>query len=635
MKKFIKYFPIVMLFMWSCNPMQEVYDELDTKIEPYKEDISYTLTSDDYKAIKNSAIKLATNNEDSTWANAILSDLALNQKYSAMDFVAPLLAPKFPALKDLSTCMVTYNLYEKPEYLIGYEAASKYKLTASDYTAVGGDVEKNGYFFPSESADKYLPGLLADTFPNAIADQYAYVTYNQSDTDPIGSVVLLSEEFNDYEKYDTINKNGWMVYSETGSKAWQGREFNSNRYAQASAYGATGAEILYMITPAIDLSTSVENNLTFDVNVGYWTHVALSVLISDDLNGTDVENATWYDVTNNFTLPTTGPADGYGAAFVNSGNLLLNDFTGTIHVAFRYTGDGSASQTTTYQVDNVVVKGIESTKKSAKAADYLVYNDLYKFNGTSWVKDINIMALDPADYILMGISGFSSSNLPNSYLPSLLRYNIPVPAEGKIQVVVYEYSSNLSAREYQYSLGYWNLVGFISAKSDQFTYADNGWAFNPAVKFFPTAADYQLLVDYVYKELSRDYGSSYGNDEFYFGASAYYLNFDLRLSNRTKYNIPGFEGLDNESAIDLTWQRVEEGLIILLTEKFPEAVPEVGGIEVEYWLSFNTYENDLSKKSYTGIFVFTNEGGFVRDTEKEDNAVTNGQLTEAEVNWNR
>ncbi|MGD9992084.1 MAG: choice-of-anchor J domain-containing protein [Salinivirgaceae bacterium] len=633
MKKLFKYIPIVALFAVACNPMDEVYDELDARIEPYREDISYTLAAEDYKAIRNAAIKLAETKEDSAWANSIQNDLALNQKYSAADFVAPILGPKFPALNLKSSCLVTYNVFDKPAYLFAYEGASTYKLAAADYTAVGGDVEKNGYFFPSESGDKHLSALLLGKFPDATADQYAYVTYNQADEDPAGSVVLLNEAFDDYAAYDTINKNGWKIYSEAGAKAWQGRVYDNNPYAQASAFGAAGVEIFYMISPAVDLSASTENMFSFDVKIGYWNANCLQVVISEDFDGTDVEGATWTDVSSNFTFPTE-PTDGYGAAFAEAGKLNLSDYTGTIHIAFKYVGDGANDQSTTYQIDNVLVKGVESAKKSANA-DYAVYNDMYKFNGTIWTKDNSAMVLDPADYQTMGISSFSSSNLPANYLPVFLGITLPFAQEGDLQVITYEFNATLSAVEYSFTAGSWAQQGPIFEKADQFVYGDNGWVFDPTIKLEPTAADYQLLVDYVYTNLSREYGSTYGNDEFYFGASAYYLNFDLRLGKRADFGIPGFDGLDTEAAVALTWDRVEEGITILLGLKYPDAVEQVSGINVYYWVTFKTYENDLAKRTLTGIFKYVEGTGFVRDLEYEDQMVSESKLKDTDIDWNR
>ncbi len=154
----------------------------------------------------------------------------------------------------------------------------------------------------------------------------------------------------------------------------------------------------------------------------------------------------------------------------------------------------------------------------------------------------------------------------------------------------------------------------------------------------PTGADLQLLVDYVYATYGSQYGSFHLNDEFYFGASAYYVNFDLRLSTRAQYNIPGFETGTDAEKIALTWTRLQEGLSILLALKYPNATSEVNGITVYYWITFKTYENDYSKKTYVGIFIVDNSTGspvFTRDTDEEDAQVIDNALTSDQVNWNR
>jgi len=164
------------------------------------------------------------------------------------------------------------------------------------------------------------------------------------------------------------------------------------------------------------------------------------------------------------------------------------------------------------------------------------------------------------------------------------------------------------------------------------------WKFDPTVTYTTTGTDLQLLVNYVYKNLSRSYGSSYGNDEFYYGASAYYNNFDLRLSNKGTYSIPGFETGTDEEKVALTWSRLQEGLEILLSLKFTSAVPEVYGVKVYYWVTFKTYENNLSKNTYVGIFTVDNSTGspvFTRDIDMENTQVEEGALLPAQIGWNK
>lgn len=305
------------------------------------------------------------------------------------------------------------------------------------------------------------------------------------------------------------------------------------------------------------------------------------------------------------------------------------------------------------------------TKVSGDTVNILLkYNftdnlERYAFDGSVWTrasftsddKQFGIV-LVAADYISMGgdvakYLNFSSTVLSENYLPSFLKNKYPYAQPGATRIVKFTYhaSSGNSDKieQYTYDGSNWTKTPSIITRTDPYRYkydlAGNlCWKFDPTVTYTTTGADLQLLVNYVYKNLSRTYGSSYGNDEFYYGASAYYNNFDLRLSNKSTYNIPGFETGTDEEKVALTWSRLQEGLEILLRLKFTKAVPEVYGVKVYYWVTFKTYENDLSKKTYVGIFTVDNSTGspvFTRDTAEEKAQVDAGALTADQVNWNR
>ncbi|MGM0504457.1 MAG: hypothetical protein ACQESQ_07555, partial [Bacteroidota bacterium] len=113
--------------------------------------------------------------------------------------------------------------------------------------------------------------------------------------------------------------------------------------------------------------------------------------------------------------------------------------------------------------------------------------------------------------------------------------------------------------------------------------------------------------------------------EFYYGASSYYSNFDLRLGKRDEFNIPGFDGLSQDEAIDETWKRIPEAIDILLKQKYPEATAAVSGVDVHYYVTFYTYEHDLSKNYYTIHFQCTKDGPdpeFTQDTDYADEPET-------------
>ncbi len=106
--------------------------------------------------------------------------------------------------------------------------------------------------------------------------------------------------------------------------------------------------------------------------------------------------------------------------------------------------------------------------------------------------------------------------------------------------------------------------------------------------FTMSKEDYQTIVDYVKNdpELSQQESSGYDDSENYFGASAYYSNFDIR------------DGKQN--AVFTTWQDgVKAGISLgLLPAKYPDAETDS---KIVYRVTFNTY--DGANGNYTFNFI--------------------------------
>ncbi len=167
-------------------------------------------------------------------------------------------------------------------------------------------------------------------------------------------VTSLNEQFNGGTAESPWELNGWLNANVQGERYWNFKTRDSNNYAQASAYGATATNIEeWLVSPGINCS--VDKSFSFFVNVGYWKHNGLQVYVSTNFNGqaSSLLTATWTDVTSSFTIPTA-PTSGFGT-LASAGTLDLSAYTGQIvYVLFKYTGD-KTTNTTTYQIDNVVV----------------------------------------------------------------------------------------------------------------------------------------------------------------------------------------------------------------------------------------------------------------------------------------
>lgn len=637
--------------LWACDPMEDTYQKLDDAKQPYKEVINYTLISTDYTSASNLALKDALTHDDSTLAKAIKSQLAFNERFAGKDYIPDILTKNFPALSKGSSANIQYDVqYNTPVNIL--DLYSNNIISEQEYKD---SVWKSSTLFVKSftpSTIGRMPQVLLKKFEGASTNAYRLVEYNYSEVEP----TIDNAEFKYFEEnfethtcstsspYTPIGENGW-TQKDTVTGSVKGiyycRKYNNNQYAQITSNNTGEKNDVFLITKEIDLTDANSPILTFDVNVGYWNATCLSILISSNYTGdlNQIGTATWVDLTSNFTLPTT-PTSGYGT-FANAGQADISAFKGKkVYIAFLYKGDSRTTAnpkvTTTYQIDNVKVSEIKSSFVLSET-NIKKYWKVYKFNGTSWASAENkYVAIQADDYALMGKTYITSSE-SDAYVIPFLKLKYPFALEGDAKVVSFRSESNQTkalAFEYKYSNGNWTKNSYRETRNDQFLNDGTKWFYDPTVYFTPVSADYQLLVDWVYQNLDRSYGSSYGNDEFYYGASAYYSNWDLRLSKRTQYNIPGFDtGTENEK-IALTWQRLEEGAAKLLSLKFPDAVSEISGFPVYYWIYLKVYQNDLKTVTYVGVFQLQS-GEFKRVRTAEDAAVSQGKLTQDQVNWNR
>ncbi|OFX88202.1 MAG: hypothetical protein A2W99_10300 [Bacteroidetes bacterium GWF2_33_16] len=177
--------------------------------------------------------------------------------------------------------------------------------------------------------------------------------------EPISVVVLgtsitvasLDEAFTGATANTNFSASGWLNANKQGERYWQGKEFNSNKYVQATSYNATSSVIeSWLVTPGVTLTTP--KKLNFDSATGYYNHAGLTVWVSTNFDGNNANlfTATWTQINPTIAV---GPANAY-SDFVNSGDVNLSAYSGTIYILFKYLGNNT-TQTTTFQIDNVKI----------------------------------------------------------------------------------------------------------------------------------------------------------------------------------------------------------------------------------------------------------------------------------------
>ncbi|MGZ3863524.1 MAG: DUF5689 domain-containing protein [Bacteroidia bacterium] len=168
---------------------------------------------------------------------------------------------------------------------------------------------------------------------------------------------------------------GWFNQSHDGYLYWVGTGGSPPGYPSASNFGGQVRNEMWLITPAIQ--NSATKNLTFKTAFSYPTAThptQLSVLISTDYNGTNLGGlvsssnpAHWYDITSAFPLIQNG-SSGVAGYFTNACaapvtlssipaiSSVLNGYTGTFYIGFRYRGHSGTDSTQTSSINNVKIQ---------------------------------------------------------------------------------------------------------------------------------------------------------------------------------------------------------------------------------------------------------------------------------------
>ncbi len=174
--------------------------------------------------------------------------------------------------------------------------------------------------------------------------------------------------FNENFEGTTVNSSialaGWGNYSEAGTQKYQSKTFSSNKYAQITAF-STGQDpvISWLVTPAINLAAITEANkaLLFRTVDGFSNGATFKAYISTNYTGSATPwTSTWTELP---AIISGGNTTGYASGFTGSGVVSLNGYSGTVYIAFKYTGNDPAGttndKTTTFQVDDVKTIGFQ------------------------------------------------------------------------------------------------------------------------------------------------------------------------------------------------------------------------------------------------------------------------------------
>jgi Family of unknown function (DUF5689) len=170
---------------------------------------------------------------------------------------------------------------------------------------------------------------------------------------------IFVDDFQSQSVGSLISGNGWTNFIQEGTEGFEaytqgGTNSSLGTSCRIGSFRSDDASsIAWLITPAIDLDAQDGETLVFKTSNSFADGSELELLFSPDWDGTEanITNATWGVLPAAYVVQDS---DFFGAWF-DSGIVDLSCGTGTIHIAFRYTGSGDAPFDGTYELDDISI----------------------------------------------------------------------------------------------------------------------------------------------------------------------------------------------------------------------------------------------------------------------------------------
>lgn len=174
-----------------------------------------------------------------------------------------------------------------------------------------------------------------------------------------GNINIFEDNFETQRTNQLISGNGWTNFIQEGTEGFEA--FRSNGASPSlgistrigSRNSGDLSSIAWLITPQIDLNAQDNETLRFMTSNSFANTSNLEVLLSTDWDGDEatIVNATWSNLSSAFIV---GDDDFFGDWF-DSGIVDLSCISGTVHMAFRYTGNDDESFNGIYELDEISI----------------------------------------------------------------------------------------------------------------------------------------------------------------------------------------------------------------------------------------------------------------------------------------
>lgn len=493
----------------SCEPMDDINDEIDTKIDNVQGSIDYTLVEDDYTEVLDLDFPNFSTLED------------------AKAYIPNLLEQKFPALGDGSAVNVGFDLYDPIR-------VEEYTVTAADYTEAGLD---NTYFASMAEIFDFLDMK----FAQAEEGDYVKLTYNI-----VAGEIVFSL---DSEDYDLIGEELGDVYAEPAANAAQYSSFEirSDRdsyWSEDMIIEAIGE----VISENYGDVTGQLYNVTYKTYNGSSDYVSVKVKY-DGNSYVKVDTGTAYELTSEdyqyiaselseeYPDATASMAEYENFEKRESGvfwedamieealDILLSQQYPDAEVGDKfevtydvYDGSAKTEVMAMIKTEDGFVIDTDASISTIEQTTVFAYT-----NGT-WSEPYMIPGNLYKEEFGQRYPNFDDTEVAAHYIGIYLESVYPYAEEGEMRAVGYKfYNGEATVTQYSNFVltdGNWEMVPSVISTSLQFGNENGTWVPDNTIRYTLTYDDYLLIAD----EFADEYPEPAAS-------MAQYQNFEQRGNN--------------------------------------------------------------------------------------------------------
>ena len=575
-------------------------------------------------------------------------------------------------LTDGSAIRLTYRQADaEPEEYIAGTNPQTYRVSPEQYEK---DVWQSENFInafaPSKQPQNFIPAMLAADVDPADGS-ICVVTYNVAPQEPVFGGGTPEEPSFELSSVVGSLKNGdagvtirgvvmavcaqgYMLADKTGAIfVYMGSKFDTTTVAvgdQMEVNGSIGAYNKGLQVNGSSATATVlgKQDVTYPAAKEYTgAELDQAITRTDDALGIyatikgkvtmsyDKEDPT---KLKNINIKPAGSAKAQGSVygFTPEVTAMLKDGSEqTITGYFIAIAGGKYCNMVVTEIDGKSVNSAAARMMSRAGLDVFAetHSTVYHYSANRWSVADNFSVLSPDDYTAMGRpTGDLTAAEP--YLSQYVNSKFPYGNEGDIRYVIWNHyaggETSFACAAFKRGTSAWEPYDFTITETNQFVRNGGKWMYDPNVTINLPAGKgqemstlyFQTCVNWVYENICRPLGdtdiksgkfyiSSYGNNEYYSGTSAYQGNIDLRPSAARSQYPAGYEGMSDDQIIELEKTRfMKEVMPGALSILHSDAKP-IEGLSVLYTINFSAYYESKETIAYTAVFEVSGPGQFV------------------------